>query len=316
MRIAAVALACALSTPAWAANPDCSTIRIVVPYPAGGAADVGARLLGEQVGAKLGKTFVVENKVGASGNLGTEAVVGATQDGCTLLVNTSTIATFPDSFGKLRFNPFKDLVVLSAIGTTPTFIVTANKTIADLKGLQAWSAKNPNGLSYGSTGYGLFAHLAVEELASKTGSKFLHVPYRGGAQATTDMISGRLDFGSFAAGSVLAFVKQQQIKVLAAIQPQRSILAPEVQSIAEQGIPEIDATLPFMFFAPAGTPPATVSSLSAELNEAAAKPEISAKLLQLGFEPLKIGPAEGAAIMRKTADHWAPVIKRLGIKIE
>jgi len=316
MRITATAIACVLSTSALAAELDCSTVRVIVPYPAGGAADVGARLLGDYAAAKLGKTFVIENKAGASGNIGTELVIGSAKDGCTLLVNSNVLASFPYSFGKLRFDPFKDLVVLSAIGTAPTFIVTANKSIVDLNDLQEWSRKSPDGLSYGSTGYGLLAHLAVEEIAARTGAKFMHVPYRGGGQATTDMISGRLDFGSFAAGTVLPFILQKQIKVVTVVQPGRSVLAPDVRTTAEQGIPDIDASLPFMFFAPGGTPAPVVARLSAVLNEAAEKPEISAKLLQLGYEPLRIDPAEGANIFRETADHWAPVIKRLGIKIE
>lgn len=316
MRLAALAVACAVSTSAFAAEFDCATVRIVVPYPAGGAADVGARLLAEQVGAKLGKTFIIENKPGASGNLGTEFVVGAAKDGCTLLVNTNALASFPFSFSKLRFDPFKDLVVLSAVGASPTVLVTANTNIADLKQLKDWSERNPNGLTYGSSGYGVFAHLAVEEMATRIGAKYQHVPYRGGGQATTDMLAGRLDFGSFAAGTVMPFITQKQIKVIAVVQPKPSLVAPEAKTTAEQGFPDIDASIGFFFFAPKGTPESVVSRLSGALNEAAAKPEISARLLRLGLEPMKADPVEGAAIFQRTADYWAPVIKRLGIKID
>jgi tripartite-type tricarboxylate transporter receptor subunit TctC len=182
--------------------------------------------------------------------------------------------------------------------------------------LKAWSEKQPNGLSYGSTGYGLFAHLAVEEIAFRSGAKYLHIPYRGGGQAVMDMIAGRLDFGSFAAGTVLPFIKQQKIKVIAAVQPSRSALAPDVQTVDEQGISNVDASLPFLLFAPSGTPKAVVKRLSTEFAEAAANSEIEAKLFELGFEPLQVGPKEGAVLMKNTGQYWAPIITRLNIKID
>jgi tripartite-type tricarboxylate transporter receptor subunit TctC len=132
MKLAVFVLALLLPCTAIAQGIGCSPLRIVVPYPAGGAADVGARLLGQAVAPKLGTPVVIENKAGASGNLGTEYVVGSAKDGCTLLLNSSALASFPDSFATLRFDPFADLVVLSAIGTTPTVIVTANQAIATL----------------------------------------------------------------------------------------------------------------------------------------------------------------------------------------
>lgn len=130
------------------------------------------------------------------------------------------------------------------------------------------------------------------------------------------MIAGRLDFGSFAVGTVLPFINQNQIKVLAVVQPKPSTLLPGVKTTAEQGFPGIDARIGFFLFAPKGTPEPMIIRLSSTLNEVTTNPEISAKLLQLGFEPLKVGPDEGAALFRQTADHWAPVIKRLNIKID
>jgi tripartite-type tricarboxylate transporter receptor subunit TctC len=315
IRLPAVFLACALATSANAADWNCETIRLVVPFPAGGAADVGARLIADSVGTKLGKTFVVENRPGASGNIGTEYVINAPKNGCTVLINSTSMATFPASYSKLRFDPFKDLAVVSALGTTPTFIVTATP-VADLNELQNWSKTRPNGLSYGSSGYGLFAHLAVEEIAKATGANYIHVPYRGGGQATTDMIASRLDFGAFAAGTVLPFVAQKQLKVIAVVQPNRSPLSPDVKTTSEQGLPDMDASIPFLFYVPGGTPASIIERLNSGMNEAAARPEIRAKLLQLGFEPLKIGPKDGAELLRKTSDQWTPVIQRLGVKID
>ena len=316
MKLAATLIACILSTSAVAADLACSSIRFVVPFPPGGPTDVGTRLVGDAVASKLGKTVVVENKAGASGIVGTEYVLGSKKDGCTILANSTSMAMFPDLFSKLKFDPFKDLVVLGAIGVTPTFVVTANKSIGDLKDLLQWSRRKEGGLSYGIPGVGVNAHLAMEEIQAKTGAKLQHVPYRGASGASSDLISGRIDFGAFAsAGAILQLVKQGQIKAVSVIQPKRSLLVPDIETTAEQGLADLDASVPFLFFVPNGTPDDVVAQLGVELNEAAARSDVSAKLPQLGFEPLRIGPAEGAVLMRNTADQWSPVIKRLGLKL-
>jgi tripartite-type tricarboxylate transporter receptor subunit TctC len=199
---------------AVAADLQCPHVRLVVPYAAGGATDVAARLVGQGLEASLKKSVVIETRAGASGNIGTVGVIGSAPDGCTLLVNAAVIATFPHSFTKLAYDPLKDLVAIGGIGITPTVLVTANADIKDLKDLAAWSRTKPEGLNYGSAGYGLLQHLAVEEMAERFKAKFVHVPYRGGGQATTDLLTGRLDFGSFAAGSVLPLAKEGKIKAL------------------------------------------------------------------------------------------------------
>jgi tripartite-type tricarboxylate transporter receptor subunit TctC len=223
---AVTALLLSLSS-AFAAGYECAQVRLIVPYPAGGATDVAARVVGERLEAALKRPVIIETRAGATGNIGTVAVIQAKPDGCTLLVNAAVIATFPHSFSKLNYDPIKDLAPIGGIGVTPTMLVTASANPPnDVKGLVAWSKSKPDGLTFATAGYGLLQHLAVEEIAQREGAKFVHAAYRGGAQAVTDLITARLDFGSFAAGSVLPLVREGKLKAIAVIQDKRSGLAP------------------------------------------------------------------------------------------
>ena len=315
-----LAVLCALgwgTASALAADFDCPRVTVIVPYPAGGAADVAARLVADRLEAGLKKSFVIENRPGATGNIGTAAVVNAKPDGCTLLVNAAVLATFPSSFSKLGFDPVKDLAPVGGIGVTPTLLVAPKSLPADdLKGLVQLSRQRPDGLSFSTAGYGLLQHLAVEEMAQRTGGKFVHVVYKGGAQAATDLIAARVDFGSFAAGSVIQFVKGGELKPLAVVQPTRSDLMPEVATIAEQGLPSLDAGVHFMLYAPAATPTDVISLLNGELNKIVGDPALKARFASIGYDPTALTPDAAAAIMRKTGEAWAPLIKRLNIKLD
>jgi len=178
------------------------------------------------------------------------------------------------------------------------------------------SRQRPDGLSFSTAGYGLLQHLAVEEMAQRTGGKFVHVVYKGGAQAATDLIAARVDFGSFAAGSVIQFVKGGDLKPLAVVQPIRSDLMPEVATIAEQGLPGLDAGVHFMLYAPAATPADVISLLNGELNKIVGDPALKARFAGIGYDPTPLTPDAAAAIMRTTGEAWAPLIKRLNIKLD
>jgi tripartite-type tricarboxylate transporter receptor subunit TctC len=317
LRFLAVLCALGLATSSLAADFDCPRVTVVVPYPAGGAADVAARLVADRLELGLKKSFVIENRPGATGNIGTAAVVNAKPDGCTLLVNAAVLATFPWSFTKLGFDPLKDLAPIGGIGVTPTLLVAPKSLPADdLKGLVQLSKQRPDGLSFSTAGYGLLQHLAVEEVAQRTGAKFVHVVYKGGAQAATDLIAARVDFGSFAAGSVIQFVKEGQLKPLAVVQETRSDLLPDVAAIAEQGLPGLDAGVHFMLYAPAATPKDVVSVLGGELNKIVGDPALKQRFAHIGYDPTALAPDAAAAITRKTGEVWAPVIKRLNIKLD
>jgi tripartite-type tricarboxylate transporter receptor subunit TctC len=318
MRTVAALLVVGLSaTSSPAADLDCARVTVIVPYPAGGAADVAGRLVADRLEAQLKRSFVVENRPGATGNIGTAAVVNAKPDGCTLLVNAAVIATFSSSFSKLPYDPLRDLVPVGGIGVTPTLLVAAKSVPADdLKGLVQLSKERPDGLSFSTAGYGLLQHLAVEEMAQRAGAKFMHVIYKGGAQASTDLVAARVDFGSFAAGSMIQLVRAGQLKPLGVIQEARSALLPDVPTTAEQGLPGLDAGVHFMLYAPAATPRDVITTLNAELNKLVADPALKERFANIGYDPTAISPEQAAAIMRTTGEAWAPLIKRLNIKLD
>jgi tripartite-type tricarboxylate transporter receptor subunit TctC len=318
MRIMLTALALfAGCSGALAAELNCAQIRLITPYPPGGATDVASRLIAERLEPALKKPVIVENRAGATGNIGTMAVVAAAPDGCTLLNNAAVIATFPASMAKLGYDPINDLIPVGGIGITPTLLVTAAASPAtDLPGLIAWSKSKPDGLNFSTAGYGLLQHLAVEEIASRSGGKFVHVAYKGGAQAVTDLIPGRVDLGSFAAGSVLPLVKEGKLKALAVVSDKRSELIPEARTTTEQGMPGLNAGVHFMLYAPAKTPKDVVALLSSELKKIVGDPALKQRFISIGYDPTPTSSEEMAAVMRKTGEDWAPLIKRLNIKLD
>ena len=315
-RLAALGLLLAASA-ASAQDLPCSPLRVVVPYPAGGATDVAARLIAERLEPALKKTVVIENRAGATGNIGTVVVVQSAPDGCTLLVNAASIATFTVSFSRPGYDAMKDLVPVGGIGLTPTMLVTATANPPnDLKALIEWGKSKPDGLTLSSAGYGLIQHLAAEEIGRRSGVKLTHILYRGGAPAMTDLVTGRVDLGSFAAGTMLPLIKERQLKAVAVIAPKRSALIPDVPTTDEQGLIGINSNVQFMVLAPAATPKLVIDHLSAELRKVVGDPTLTARFAAIGFEPTPSSSEEMAAIMRKTAEDWIPVIRQLNIKMD
>src|SRR5262245_1253247 len=314
---AALAMGMAAST-ATAQELPCSQLRMIVPYPAGGATDVASRVLAERLDAALKKPVVVENRGGATGNIGTVAVVNAPADGCTVLINATVIATFPYSFSKLAYDPHKDLAPVGGVGITPVLIIAAPSVPAnDIKSLVEWSKSKPEGLNYSTAGYGLQQHLAVEEIAQRTGAKVTHVAYRGGGTAMTDLISARLDFGAFLAGTTKTLINEGKLKALAIVAEKRSPLTPDISTTTEQGLPGMDAAgTHFMMFAPAATPKPVVTQLSTALHKVISDPALRQRFADIGFDATPMTAEEVAAAMRQTGERLAPLIKQLNIKLD
>jgi tripartite-type tricarboxylate transporter receptor subunit TctC len=268
---------------ASAQDYPCAQVKLVVPYPAGGATDVATRVVAERLEAVFKKTFFVENRGGATGNIGTVAVVTAPPDGCTLLVNATVIATFPTSFN----------------------------------GLVEWSKTKPDGLNYSTAGYGLQQHLASEEIAQRTGAKFTHVAYRGGGTAMSDLVAARLDFGGFLGGTTKPLIAGGQLKGLAIVADKRSDLVPDISTTAEQGLPGMNSHgVHFMVFAPAATPKPLIATLSAELHKIIGEPALKQRFAGIGFDPTPLTADEVAGAMRKTEADLVPTVKRLNIKLD
>ena len=297
---------------------NCAAVRIVVPYAPGGSADIGARIVAERLTQTLKKNVVVENRPGATGNIGNMVVAKAAPDGCTLLVNGTVIATFVHSFPELGFDPYRDFVPVGGIAITPTVIVAPlsnpAKSVADL--VQA-SKAGANGLSYAVAGFGLQQHLVVEDIAARTGAKFTYVAYKGaGGTGMTDLVSGRVDFASFLAGTTTAFIRDGKLKLLAVVQDRRSPLLPDAPTTAEQGFPGLYGGVHFLLFAPGATPKAAVATLESQLRAIVADPAVTERFMKIGFETTPMSSAEASAEMRKIGDAMGPVIKRLGIKLK
>ena len=315
--IAALALGAAMST-AGAQELPCSQVRLIVPYPAGGATDVATRIVAERLDAAQKKPIVVENRGGATGNIGTVAVVNAPPDGCTLLINATVIATFPHSFSKLSYDPFKDLAPVGGVGVTPVLVVAAPSVPAsDMKGLIEWAKSKPEGLNYSTAGYGLQQHLSMEEIAQRAGVKLTHVAYRGGGTAMTDLIAARLDFGAFLAGTTKALVADGKLKALAIVAEKRTPLMPDVATTTEQGFPGMDsAATHFMMFAPPATPKPVVAQLGAALHKVIAEPSLRQRFAEIGFDATPMTAEEVSTAMKQLETRMAPVIKRLNIKLD
>lgn len=318
MRIATALLAvCLGTTSAMAADFNCPKVKMVVPYGAGGSADVAARIVADRLSADIGATFFVENKGGASGNLGTQMVAEAEPDGCTMLVNGTVIATFLDSYTGLRYDPLKDLTPVGGLGITPTIILTAPSIPAnDLKGLIELSKSRPNGLSFANPGYGFQQHLATEEIAQRSGAKFVIIPYKGGGPALTDLLSARVDFGALLGGTSKALIQDGKLKALAVLQDKRSVLLPDVPTAKEQGFPGLLGGVHFLLFAPSKTPKETVSKVSAALHKVVSNPGVQEQFLKAGLEATPLTSAEATQAMLDIRTAYQPIIKKLNIQLK
>jgi tripartite-type tricarboxylate transporter receptor subunit TctC len=315
-----VLLAIAVAFPAAAlaqAYPS-KPVRIVVPYPAGTTPDIIGRTLAERLQKSLGQPFVVENRSGAGGNIGAEAVAKAPADGYTLLVGgNGPIAINKHLYQGLSFDSDRDFVPLSLLATAPQMLVVrATLEARDLKDLLEVARKNPGRLSYASVGSGSASHLTMELLKSDARVDLLHVPYRGFPPAVTDMLAGSIDAMFAIAPAVLPHVKSGKMKALAVTALQRSPLGPDVPSVAELGLPALESLAWNGFVAPAGTPAEVVSRLGAEAAAGMRNPETREALARLGFEVVGSSPAEFARWIRAESEKWAKVIRASGAKAE
>ena len=303
--------------PVAATELNCQQIRLIAPFGAGGSADVATRVIAEKLEPLLKKTVVVENRPGATGNIGTQAVVNAAPDGCTMVVNGTVIATFPHSFAQLGYDPFKDLVPIGSIGTTPNVFVSGpNLPANDVKGLVKLAKERSGGINSGTSGYGLQQHLVVEVLAHKTGAKFVQVSYKSAPAIVTDLLADRVEFGSLLIGTTKALIEDKKLKAIAVVQDKRSSLLPDVPSTAEQGFPGIIGAVHFVVFAPGATPKPIVEMLDGALRQIVSDPKVKDRFFGIGFEATPMTSAEVTAEMRRTADAFAPIIKTLDLKLK
>ena len=311
----AAATAAAFAWPAWAAYPD-KPIRIVVTFAAGGASDIVARVVGEQIGKKLGQAVIVDNRPGAGGSVGGLNVVQSAPDGYTLMLSNSTpISIGPFALEKQPYDPITDFTHIASIGSAPC-VVMANpaagiNTIIDLEN----AAKKSGSLQFGSGGPASIGHIYGEMMSRVLGIKMTHVPYRGGAPMTTDLISGVIPVGIDVITAFVPYFKSGQIKPLAVTSAQRSPLAPEVPTVGEFGHGKLVLDNFFGLSGPAKMPADLVARLNAATNEVLAQPEIAKRLLELGITATPGTPAEFAGFVRNQVGTLAPVVKTIRVTL-
>jgi tripartite-type tricarboxylate transporter receptor subunit TctC len=293
-------------------------VRIVVPFPAGGIADLYARLIGARVAETWGQPVVVENRTGAGGNIGADAVAKSAADGYTLLVSTNGVFAINKALYKsMPFDPDKDLAPISLLASAPQMLVVSPSLgVADFRRFLDYARQNPGKLSYGSVGAGSASHLTMELLKSEAGVDVVHVPYKGFPPAVTDMLGGNIQAMFAIVPGVLPHVKAGKMTGLAVTALKRSDLAPEVPSVDELGLPQLESLAWIGLGAPAAVPREIVTRIAAETARALRSPEARALLGRQGFEVLAGTPEEFARWIRAESEKWARVIRASGATVD
>jgi tripartite-type tricarboxylate transporter receptor subunit TctC len=316
LRIIGMALLSALLSAhasAFAQSWPVKPVKIIAPFPPGGSVDQVSRIFAAHLAAQLGQQFVVENRSGASGSIGTQAVAASPPDGHTLGVVFDTHAVNPTLIPNIPFDTLKDLAPVMLIGTSPMAIVThAAQPYRDFRDVLAASKKEP--VAFGSIGTGSLGHLAMAQVSGITGGRFTHVPYKGGGPLMTDAIGGQVPVAIGTVFLVNPHVKGGKVRALAVTSAKPSPQLPGVGTVAEQGVPGFSALAWWGVIAPAGTPPAVVRRINEELKKALADPAVSQKLSEQGMEIVGSTPEEMDRFLRAEIARWAAVVRDSRIK--
>ena len=311
----AAGVAALLAAPASAQTFPVKPLRLVVTFPPGGAPDILARLLADK--AQFGQPVVVDNKPGAGGNLGADAVAKAPADGHTLVMATvGTHAINGALYAKMPYDMVRDFVPVGHVASTPNLLVVTNSLpVKNVAELVAYMKANPNKLSFGSPGIGTSVHVSGELFKSLTGTQMSHVPYKGRQFAIPDLVGGQVQLMFDNMPSALPMVKEGKLRALAQTSAKRAAAAPDLPTVAET-VPGFEATSWFAVFAPAGTPPAVVARVNAEIKRVFTLPEVAARLKDLGLEPWLSTPQELAAYQAAEITKWAKVVKDSGARAD
>ena len=289
-------------------------VRVIIPYPAGSTPDIVGRTLATKLHAALGQPFVVENRAGAGGNIGADAVAKASPDGHTLLVAVNgPVAVNKFLYKNMPYDPDRDLQPVSLLASSPQLLVVIPSVgVSTFKKFVAHARANPGRLSYGSVGGGSASHLTMELLKSDARAFIVHIPYRGFPPAVTDMLAGNIHAMFAIIPAVLPQVKAGKVRALAVTGLKRSALAPEVPSVAELGYPQLESLAWIGLLAPAGTPQSVVSLLNAEAVRAMRAPDAQESLGRQGFDVVASSQSEFAAWIRAEQAKWSAVIRASG----
>ncbi|CAG2145274.1 hypothetical protein LMG19282_02723 [Cupriavidus campinensis] len=314
----ALGLASVAGTAAAQGGYPTKPIQLVIPFPPGGSTDVIGRIVGQKLGERLGQTVVVDNRPGAGTIVGASFVAKAAPDGYTLLVTSGTTFTVnPAIHAKLPYDPIKSFDPVAQMGVTGLILLANRDTPANnLKEFVAMVKPSPGKYSYGSFGAGTTAHFAGEALQTLTGTKMLHVPYKGSAPAMTDLIGGQIPFSMDTVTAAIPQVKAGKVKAIAVTTAKRSALLPDVPTVAESGYPGMDAATWLVIVAPAGVPADVKAKLEKTLGEVAADPATRQKLIDNGFEPTFATGAQVAAKIVKETPQMRAIARAANIQAE
>lgn len=293
-------------------------LRLIVPFPAGGATDIVGRLLAQKLSDSLGQPVLVDNRGGAGGTIGSDLAAKAAPDGHVLLLGTSsTHAVAPALYPKLSYEPARDFApVTLAASATILLAVHPSVPAKDVRGLVALAKQRPGALAYASSGNGGISHLVGEQFSAMADIRMLHVPYKGDTPALADLAGGQVALMFGTAVSFLPYVKSGRLKALAVTNPKRSAIMPEVPTVAESGLPGFDALQWFGVYAPAGTPRDVITRLNADLVKILRLPDVRETLANLGAEVVGNTPEQFAEFQRADAAKWARVVKASGARID
>lgn len=301
---------------AMAAYPD-RPVRIIVPFPPGGPTDVQARILAQRLGDRLGQPFVVENRSGAGGNIGTRAAAQAAPDGYTLLLMTPAQVINMRFYANPGYDLKKEFTPIGLISTAPALLLANPKlgatNMADV--IRIAKAK-PGSVAYASAGAGLSTHLMMESIKKTAGIEMIHVPYRGSALALNALIAGEASLLMDSIVSGMPHVRSGSLRAIAVSSAKRTPVAPEIPTISESGLPGFDAITWYGIMAPARTPPEVVRRVAAELNQILKSPDVAKRFNDMGSEPAEVNPESFGKFLEEEAVRWLEVVRQSGARIE
>jgi tripartite-type tricarboxylate transporter receptor subunit TctC len=309
---------CLLGSLASAAGqyPD-RPIRVIIPFAAGGSTDLVARFIEPPFSARTGQRLIIENRGGASSITGTMNVVQAKPDGYTVLLTSSSYVVNTVTYKRLPYDAFSDLVPVSLLASGPLVLVAhASTGIRSIRQLIDEAKKNPGKLTYASGGMGSPPHLGAELFQMETGTKMLHVPYKGSGGAMADLSGGHVQLMFAGFGQAKAFVDSGQLTALAVTAPRRSVAYPNVPTLTELGLGKVDAGTYWGLLAPKGTADDIVKTLSNLVSAIVKLPEVHDKLEELGYETIGTTPQEYAKQLRDEVERWGPVVKAIGLTVD
>jgi tripartite-type tricarboxylate transporter receptor subunit TctC len=307
----------ALCTTAWSQTYPERPVKLIVPYAPGGSADIVARLIADEWGKALGKPVFIENKGGAGGNLGVDAVAKSPADGYTIGLQTVSLAINPSLTPKMPYDTLKDLAPIGMVAASQhVLVVTNNLPAKDLQELLALAKSKPGKLTYGSAGGGSTFHMSAELFKAQAGLAIVHIPYRGGGPALTDTIAGQVDMSFPVLSAAQGHVQAGKVRALGVTGSKRSPLMPTVPTIAEAGLPGYAFETWFTVFAPAGTPKPMIDKLNATLVTVLQSASVKERMAKEGFEATPSTPEQARARVESEMPRWAKLVKERGITAE